>query len=229
MGLVLDSRSAAPNLRAVQMRTQTPGVSVGERPSPTVRAAVYARVSTSDQNCELQVRELREYCERRGWLVAGEYVDTGVSGSKACRPELDHLMQDARQRKIDAVLVWKLDRWGRSLANSIQSIQELASLGVRFVAITQNIDTDESNPMSRFMLHIFGAFAELEREMIRERVRAGVRNARRNGKQLGRKRVVFDRLRAMELHEAGTSIRDIASTLGVGRGTVHRLLSGVRD
>jgi putative DNA-invertase from lambdoid prophage Rac len=118
-----------------------------------------------------------------------------------------------------------LDRWGRSLANSIQSIQELAAGGVRFIAITQNIDTDESNPMSRFMLHIFGAFAEFEREMIRERVRAGVRNAKRNGKQLGRRRVVFDRSRAIELHDGGASVREIATMLGVGRGTVHRVLS----
>ena len=113
----------------------------GEHQLP--RCALYARVSTSDQNCEMQLRELREYCQRRGWHVAGEYVDTGYSGSKASRPELDKLMHDARQRKIDAVLVWKLDRWGRSLAHSIQSIQELDSLGVRFVATTQNIDTDE--------------------------------------------------------------------------------------
>ena len=97
-------------------------------------------------------------------------------------------------------------------------------MGVRFVAITQNIDTDESNPMSRFMLHIFGAFAEFEREMIRERVCAGVRNAKRNGKQLGRKRVVFDRSRAAEMRRAGSSVREIAVALQVGRGTVHRFL-----
>lgn len=191
-----------------------------------IRAALYARVSTSDQNCEMQVRELREYCHRRGWQVAGEYIDTGVSGAKATRPELDRLMADAAMRRFDVVLCWKLDRWGRSLANSIQSIQELASLGVRFIAITQNIDTDESNPMSRFMLHIFGAFAEFEREMIRERVRAGVRNAKRNGKQLGRRRVVFDRSRAQELRAGGASVREIAATLGVGAGTIHRLLVG---
>jgi DNA invertase Pin-like site-specific DNA recombinase len=134
-------------------------------------------------------------------------------------------MRDAHQRRFDAVLVWKLDRWGRSLVQSLQSVQELASMGVRFIAITQNIDTDESNPMSRFMLHIFGAFAEFEREMIRERVCAGVRNAKRKGKQLGRRRVVFDRSRARDLHQAGASVREIASVLGVGAGTIHRLLA----
>jgi DNA invertase Pin-like site-specific DNA recombinase len=136
-------------------------------------------------------------------------------------------MKDARQRRFDIVMVWKLDRWGRSLVQSLQSVQELASMGVRFVATTQNIDTDESNPMSRFMLHIFGAFAEFEREMIRERVCAGVRNAKRKGKQLGRKRVVFDRSRARDMQLAGASVRDIASALQVGRGTVHRFLAGL--
>src|SRR6202011_2857800 len=143
-----------------------------------VRTAIYARVSTNDQDCGMQLRELRDYCQRRGWAIAGEYVDTGGRGAQASRPQLDGLMKDARQRRFDAVLVWKLDRWGRSLIQSLQSVQELASMGVRFIAITQNIDTDESNPMSRFMLHIFGAFAEFEREMIRERTLTGVRAAR---------------------------------------------------
>jgi len=125
-----------------------------------MRTALYARVSTTDQTCEMQLRELREYAARRGWEIASEYVDTGWSGAKASRPELDRLMQDARARRFDAVLVWKLDRWGRSVADSIRSIQELVSLGVRFLAVTQNLDTDESNPMSRFLLHILAAFAD---------------------------------------------------------------------
>ena len=193
----------------------------------TLRTAIYARVSTNDQTCEMQLRELREYCQHRGWRVVDEYVDTGWNGSKASRPELDRLMADARQRRIDCIVVWKLDRWGRSLIHSLQSVQELASLGVRFIAITQNIDTDETNPMSRFLLHIFGAFAEFEREMIRERVRAGVRNAKRKGKQLGRRRVVFDRSRACEMHKGGASVRQIATALNVGVGTIHRLVSPV--
>jgi DNA invertase Pin-like site-specific DNA recombinase len=177
----------------------------------------------------MQVRELREYASRRAFQVCGEYVDTGWSGKLASRPELNRLMADARQRRFDAVIVWKLDRWGRSLVHTIQSIQELAALGIRFIAITQNIDTDESNPMSRFMLHIFGAFAELEREMIRERVTAGVRNAKRKGVQLGRKRVVFDRSRAVAMHEAGDSIKTIASALGVSVGTIHRTLAAFQN
>jgi DNA invertase Pin-like site-specific DNA recombinase len=193
-------------------------------PRISTRVAVYARVSTSDQTCESQLRECLEYVARRGWTVADQYVDTGWSGKLASRPELNRLMADARQRRFDAVVVWKLDRWGRSLVHSIQSIQELAALGIRFLAITQNIDTDESNPMSRFMLQIFAAFSELEREMIRERVTAGVRNAKRKGVQLGRRRVVFDRTKAIAMHEAGSSIREIASALGVGVGTIHRVV-----
>ena len=155
--------------------------------------ALYARVSTELQSCELQLRELREYAERRGWQIGSEFVDQGVSGTKASRPALDRLMADARKRRFGVVLVWKLDRWGRSVIDSIRSIQELVSLGVRFIAVTQNIDTDESNPMSRFLLHVMSAFAEMERELIRDRTIAGVRAARANGKTLGRPRRVFRR------------------------------------
>ena len=146
----------------------------------------------------MQLRELRQYIGARGWESIGEYVDTGWSGAATARPELDRLMRDASMRRFDVVLVWKLDRWGRSVAASIKSIQELASLGVRFIAITQNIDTDDSNPMSRFLLHILAALAELERELIRERVTSGIRVAKANGKQLGRPKRVFRRDLALQ-------------------------------
>jgi putative DNA-invertase from lambdoid prophage Rac len=149
----------------------------------TMKTVIYARVSTVEQSCEMQLRELRDYATRRGMEVVGEYIDTGWSGAKASRPELDRLMQDARMRRFDAILVWKLDRWGRSLAHCVRSVQELVSLGVRFLAVTQNIDTDESNPTSRFLLHLFAAFAELEREMIRERVISGIRMRKSAGNQ----------------------------------------------
>jgi DNA invertase Pin-like site-specific DNA recombinase len=187
--------------------------------------AIYARVSTSDQDASMQVAELHEYCRRKGWHHVTDYVDTGWSGAKSSRPELNRLMSDVRLGKVGCILTWKLDRLARSLAHLVQTIQELDSLGVRFVAVTQNIDTSVSNPMSRFMLQIFGAFAELEREMIRERVTAGVRNAKRKGIQLGRKRVVFDRSKAMDMHETGASIKTIAAELGVGAGTIHRALA----
>ena len=201
------------------------GALKGEAPSPTLRTVLYARVSTADQNCEMQVRELREYAARRGWAVTGEYVDTGWSGAKASRPELDRLMRDASLRRFDAVLVWKLDRFGRSVRNCIEGIEALRSHGVRFLAVSQSIDTDESNPTARLLLHILASVAEFEREMIRERVSAGVRNAQRNGKQLGRRRAVFSRDKARQMHLAGASVREIATALQVGRGTIQRFLS----
>jgi hypothetical protein len=118
-------------------------------------------------------------------------------------PTLDRLMKDARQRRFDAVVVWKLDRWGRSLAHLVQSVQELSGLAVRFVEVTQNIDTDESNPIARLLMHLMAAFAEFERELIRERVKAGVLNARAKGKQLGRPGKVFHRGQAIEMRQQG--------------------------
>jgi putative DNA-invertase from lambdoid prophage Rac len=197
-----------------------------EAPSTTpIRVVIYARVSTQDQNCEMQVRELREYVQRRGWPISGEYLDTGWSGAKAKRPELDRLMRDASLRRFDAVLVWKLDRFGRSVRNCLDGIESLRSHGVRFLAVSQSIDTDESNPTSRLLLHILASVAEFEREMIRERVCAGVRNAKRNGKQLGRKRAVFNREKARQMHVAGASVREIATALQVGKGTIQRFLA----
>ena len=185
-----------------------------------MRAAIYARVSTTDQTCDLQLRESRQYIAARCWEPTGEYVDTGWSGAAASRPEFDKLLKEARLRRFDAVLVWKLDRWGRSVAASIKSIQELASLGVRFIAITQNIDTDDSNPMTRFLLHILAAFAELERELIRERVTAGVRAAKARGKQVGRPKRIFRRDEAVRLREEGKSWRAVADILDVPVATL---------
>ena len=190
------------------------------------RAAIYARVSTSDQTCEMQLRELREYCARRGWQIAREFVDTGWSGAKASRPELDRLMEDARQRRFDAVVVWKLDRWGRSLIQSVQGVQELASMGIRFLAVTQNIDTGDDNPMARFLLNIFASFAEFEREMIRERVACGLKTARAKGKRLGRPKRVFRRDEALRLRSEGQSWRAIAKELGLPTSTIVDACAG---
>jgi DNA invertase Pin-like site-specific DNA recombinase len=129
----------------------------------TLRAALYARVSTTDQDCSQQLHDLREYAAARGWTVHGEYVDNGHSGAKDTRPALNRLMATARARKIDAILTWKIDRWGRSMPHFVASVQELRSLGVRFIAITQGIDTDESNPASKLMLNLLIAFSEFER------------------------------------------------------------------
>jgi DNA invertase Pin-like site-specific DNA recombinase len=188
-----------------------------------MNCAVYARVSTDDQNCEMQLRELREYCARRGWKIVHEYVDTGWSGKLAKRPQLDRVMRDAGEHRFDAVLVWKLDRWGRSLAHLIESIQVLRSQDVRWIATTQNLDTGDENPMSRAMLGMMAVFAEFEREMIRERVIAGLNAARHRGKVCGRPKKVFDRKRALDMLSGGASVRKVAKAFGVGIGTVARL------
>jgi putative DNA-invertase from lambdoid prophage Rac len=199
-----------------------------------MRAAIYARVSTSDQNCELQLAELREYIVRRGWSNAGEYADKGWSGAKANRPEFDRLMREAGQRRFDVILCWKLDRFGRSLLNCKAALQELQTHGVRFIAASQNLDTDESNPASRFLLHILMAAAEFERELIRERSMAGLKRYRdqheagqarsRSGKNLaiGRPKRIFDRQRVAELRGQGLGWRLIGKQLGIGATTARR-------
>ena len=186
-----------------------------------IKAAIYCRVSTSDQHNEIQVRELTEYVKRRGWELVGVYQDQ-VSGAKTRRPGLDALMKDARLRKFDAVLVLKLDRFGRSLIQCVSGIQELASVGVRFIAVSQGMDTDDANPASKLMMHILAAVAEFERELIKERVSLGLKNAMAAGVSLGRPRRVFDRQRAMDLRDQGLSFPEIARELGVGYGTVVR-------
>ena len=204
-----------------------------------VRCAIYARVSTTDQNCEMQLKDLRSYVQARGWEIR-EFVDTGWSGAKSSRPELDKLMADARARRVDVIAVWKLDRWGRTLAHCLASIEELRSLGVRWISMTQGLDTDESNPMARAMLGMMSVFAEFEREMIRERTHAGQKAYRaaytaghvgtqrhsKSGKDLpvGRRKVMFDRKRAKSLRDKGQSFRQIARELGVSVGTIHSAL-----
>ena len=188
-----------------------------------MRVALYARVSTSNghQDPEMQLRELREFVDRRGWQTTGEYVDKGISGSKDSRPALDRLVADAHSRKFDAVLVWKIDRWGRSLAHLVTSIADLDAYGVAFVSLRDNLDL--STPSGRLMFQIIGAMAEFERALIQERVRAGLRNAKSKGVRLGRPRVFVSESRVDALRASGASWRAIAKELGVALGTVHRI------
>src|SRR5438270_855542 len=146
-----------------------------------MRCALYARVSTTDQNCEMQLRELRDYIARREWKNGGEYIDTGFSGSKASRPALDRLMADAAQRKFDCIVVYKIDRFGRSDLHLNQQLAALTSYGVRFIATSQSLDTDERNLTSRLLLQILASVAEFEREMIRERTLSGMKAAQAAG------------------------------------------------
>ena len=152
------------------------------------RVALYARVSTSNghQDPEMQLRELREYVQRRGWAISGEYVDH-MTGSKDRRPALDRLIVAAKRREFDCVLVWKLDRFARSLKHLVNALAEFEALGIAFVSLRDNLDL--STPSGRLMFQIIGAMAEFERSLIVERVKAGLRNAKSKGKQLGRPRL----------------------------------------
>jgi len=181
-----------------------------------MRCAIYARVSTTDQNCEMQLRDLREYLSSRGWQNAGEYVDTGFSGAKASRPALDRLMADAARRKFDCVAVWKLDRFGRSVLNLSQQVATLTSHGVRFIATTQGLDTDQSNPGAALLFNVLSAVAEFERSIIRERVMCGIRAAQADGKVVGRPKRVFRRDEVVRLRDQeGLSWRAIGKKLGI--------------
>jgi DNA invertase Pin-like site-specific DNA recombinase len=173
----------------------------------------------------MQLRELREYASRRGWLVEKEYIDQGVSGSKESRPGLNDLMTDAHRRKFDAVVVWKIDRFGRSLKHLVNSLAELGALGVAFVSFGDNLDL--TTPSGRLMFQIIGAMAEFERALIQERVRAGLRNAQAKGKRLGRPRVVVDVLRIASLRAQGHSWAQIESETGISKGTAQRAVAGL--
>ena len=189
-----------------------------------LRVALYARVSTSNghQDPEMQLRELRDYSASRNWTIVEEFTDQGVSGSKDSRPALNRLMTDAARRKFDIILVWKLDRFGRSLRHLVNAMAELEALGIAFVSFRDNLDL--TTPSGRLMFQIIGAMAEFERELIRERVKAGLRNARAKGRKLGRPRTEVDESKIEALRDSGASWRTIAKTLGVGMGTALRVV-----
>ena len=180
-----------------------------------MRCAIYARVSTLDkgQDVTMQTTELREYALRRGWEIVGEYVDEGQSGAKESRPALNRLMADAKTRKFDAIAVWKLDRFGRSLKHLLTALADLESLGVTFVSLRDGFDL--STPSGRLMFQIIGAMGEFERNLIRERVRAGMAHARSKGKPVGRSARVLDMYAVQARRANGESLRSIARDLRV--------------
>ena len=168
----------------------------------------------------MQLSELREYASRRGWSITREYVDQGVSGSKESRPELNQLMADAHRRKFDAVLVWKIDRFGRSLKHLVNALADLCAYGVAFISFRDNLDL--STPSGRLMFQIIGAMAEFERSLIQERVRAGLRNARAKGKKFGRPRAQVDADRVAALRQEGLSWSQVCRALKVSKGSAQR-------
>ena len=186
-----------------------------------MRAAIYARVSTFDQEPENQLAELRRYAAARGW-DAKEFVDHGVSGAKERRPALDAMVADATRRRVDAVVVWRLDRLGRNLKHLITLIDELQAMGIAFVSLGEGIDA--TTPAGKLQLHILAAIAEFERARIQERVMAGLARAKAQGKKLGRRPHVISAVRLESA--AHLSLRKAADALGVSHTVVqrHRLL-----
>jgi DNA invertase Pin-like site-specific DNA recombinase len=191
-----------------------------------MKTAVYARVSTSNgQDPEMQLRELRDYCQRRGWEVVQEYVDTGISGTREKRPELDRLLADAHGRHFDAVVVWRFDRFARSVSHLLRALETFRSLGIEFVSLSEQVDT--STPTGKMVFTVLGAVAELERSLIAERVRAGLRNARAKGRKLGRPRKALDGAKLTSMRAQGASWRAVGAALGVAPATaLHALAKG---
>ena len=187
-----------------------------------MKTAVYARVSTANngQDPVMQTRELKEYIERRGWTLAGEYIDIGISGTKERRPELDRLMADAHRRRFDCVVVWRFDRFARSVSHLLRALESFKAQGIEFVSFSEQMDT--STPAGKMVFTVLGAVAELERSLIVERVKAGLRNARAKGKKLGRPRVDVDSPRIAKLRSAGRSWSEICEETGLSRGTAQR-------
>jgi DNA invertase Pin-like site-specific DNA recombinase len=188
------------------------------------RAALYARVSTKNngQDPETQLIALRDFATARGFEIAGEYVDVGISGAKDRRPELDRLMANARRRKIDAVLVARFDRFARSTKHLVLALEEFSALGVDFISLNESVDT--STPMGKMVFTVIGAVAELERSLIRERVVMGLERAKRQGKVLGRPKALVDRDKIAQLRTKGLSLRQIASELMVSKDKAARIL-----
>src|SRR5215472_8355342 len=177
------------------------------------RAAIYARVSTHNgQNPEMQLEEVRQYCRRREWTVVREYVDKGVCGAQESRPSLDQLLTDCRKRAVDCVVVYRYDRFARSLRQLVNALEDFRSLDIDFISIHEGVDTSTAN--GRLVFGIFASIAEFERELIRDRVRSGLAAAKARGKVLGRPRIVADAHEIASLRASGAPWRTISRKAG---------------
>ena len=194
----------------------------GQKTAKTIRAGLYARVSTQDQQTlPMQNRAMREYAVRRGWTIAMRVKEVGSGATQRQRRE--ELMEAARRRKIDVVVVWRLDRWGRSVTDLLTTLQELEHLGVGFVSLTEALDL--TTPAGRAMAALLAVFAAFEREILGERVRAGLAHARQNGKRLGRPATAVQYTNQIrKLRRSGLSKSEIARHLQIGRTSVRRIL-----
>jgi DNA invertase Pin-like site-specific DNA recombinase len=187
------------------------------------RAGIYARVSTNNgQDPEVQFAEIRQFCKRRDWTTVQEYVDKGISGSKEHRPALDKLLADCRKRAVDCVVVYRYDRFARSLRQLVNALEEFRALGIDFVSLHEGVDT--STPNGRLVFGIFASIAEFERELIRDRVKSGLALAKSRGKRLGRPRVNVDRLRIATLRNQGRCWAEICHVSGISKGTAQRFV-----
>jgi len=205
-------------------KDSTPRHSASQRRN---RVALYARVSTTEQSTDSQLLDLRRYVRERGWDIFKEYVDEGISGTKDSRPALNELMNDAKKRRFDVVLVWRFDRFARSTKHLILALEEFKNLGIDFVSYQENIDT--SSPLGSAIFTIISAVAQLERDIIAERVKAGLRRARENGKVIGRPKALFSVEEAYKLRLKGLSLREIGEKIGVSRTTVLNYLKNDLD
>jgi len=188
-----------------------------------MKIAIYTRVSTQDQSVDMQITDLRRYCDQRSLEVYKEYSDQGISGVKDRRPALDDLMNDAKKKKFDAVLCWRFDRFARSAKHLITALEEFRHLGIDFISYQENIDT--SSPLGKAMFTIVSAIAELERNILLERIRGGLKRAKENGAILGRpKRLDLDVKELQKMRKKGLSFRQIAKQVKACPGTVYKSL-----
>ncbi len=188
---------------------------------PGFSVAHYARVSTTQQDPDVQLRHLRALAAARGWAIAREYVDAGISGASTSRPELSRLLADAHKGRFAGILVWRLDRLGRSLRHLVTVVEDLLARGIEVISATEP-HMDSTTPTGRLLRNIFASVAEYEREMIRERVVAGLRKAKASGKHIGRPRTVFNRLKIEQLRGKGLSWRAISRRMNLPKSTVYR-------
>lgn len=198
----------------------------GQGDSDRLRVGLYARVSTHDQQTlPLQISAMQEYAERRGWIVIMQVEEIGT-GAKD-RPARNEIIAAAKRRAIDVVLVWKLDRWGRSLLDLVTTLKELHAVGVNFVSLNDSLDF--TTPSGQAMAGMLAVFAQYERDILRDRVKAGIEEARKNGKPHGRAPTVQSRaVEVKELFDLGISKSQIAKRVGIGRTSVRRLIWAVQ-